>query len=109
MNITVHHVLSGRLRLHYDMKEVSSRQTILAQTLIAVQNGITDVSINTNIGSFLIYFDPEEISQKEIENLFKALNEKYLEDKKMLEAVSHIPETESITKKGPLTAFFLPI
>lgn len=98
MNITVHHVLPGRLRLHYDMKEVSSRQAILAQTLIAVQNGITDVSINTNIGSFLIYFNPEIISQKVIENLFKALNEKYLEDKKMLEAVSQIPETESITK-----------
>lgn len=98
MNITVHHVLPGRLRIHYDMKEVSSRQAILAQTLIAVQNGITDVSINTNIGSFLIYFNPEIISQKEIENLFKALNEKYLEDKKMLEAVSQIPETESITK-----------
>ncbi len=78
------------------MREISPRQAILAQSLIAVQDGITDISVNTNIGSYLILFDPSVISQSEIENLFKALGSKYLEDEKLLEAVSQIPITESI-------------
>ena len=78
------------------MSEVSPRQAILAQSLIAVQEGIIDISVNTNIGSYLILFDSSIISQPEIENLFKALGSKYLEDEKLLEAVSQIPITESI-------------
>ncbi|MCR4626924.1 MAG: heavy metal translocating P-type ATPase [Treponema sp.] len=96
MTISIHHSLPGRLRLHYNLREVSPRQAILAQSLIAVQEGITDISVNTNIGSYLILFDATIISQAEIENLFKALSSKYLEDKKLLEAVSQIPITESI-------------
>ena len=98
MNITIHHALPGRIRAHYDMDSVTPRQAILAQSLIAVQDGITDISINTNIGSFLIFYDTSVITQKQIENLFKALGKKYLEDKKLLEAVSQIPETESIAR-----------
>ncbi len=104
------------------MAEISSRQAILAQSLIAVQGGITDISVNTNIGSYLVFFNPSVITQIEIENLFKALGPKYLEDKKLLDAVSQIPETQSITeifistfishffKKGlphPIRLFFL--
>ncbi|MBR1722839.1 MAG: heavy metal translocating P-type ATPase, partial [Treponema sp.] len=96
MTVTVHHALPGRLRLHYDMDEVSPRQAILAQSLIAVQEGVIDISVNTNIGSYLILFDSSIITQSEIENLFKALGSKYLEDEKLLEAVSQIPITESI-------------
>ena len=96
MTVTIHHSLPGRIRLHYDLREISPRQALLAQSLIAVQEGITDISVNTNIGSYLILFDTSVISQKEIENLFKALGEKYLEDEKLLEAVSQIPITESI-------------
>ncbi len=96
MTIRIHHSLPGRLRVHYDLHEISPRQAILAQTLIAVQDGITDISVNTKFGSYLIFFDSEKITQAQIENLFKALNEKYLEDESLLEQVSQIPETESI-------------
>lgn len=96
MVITIHHSLPGRLRVHYDLHEISPRQAILAQSLIAVQDGITDISVNTNIGSYLILFDTSVISQTQIENLFKALGSKYLDDEKLLEAVSQIPITESI-------------
>lgn len=96
MTAIIHHSLPGRIRVHYDMSELSPRQAVLAQSLIAVQNGIADISINTNIGSYLIIFDPDVISQAEIENLFKALGPKYLNDKKLLGAVAQIPITESI-------------
>ena len=96
MVVTIHHSLPGRLRVHYDLHEISPRQAILAQSLIAVQDGITDISVNTNIGSYLILFDTSVISQTQIENLFKALGSKYLDDEKLLEAVSQIPITESI-------------
>jgi len=97
VTVTIHHALPGRLRVHYDIREITPRQAILAQSLIAVQEGITDISVNTNIGSYLILFDSSIISQAEIKNLFKALGSKYLDDEKLLEAVSQIPITESIT------------
>lgn len=96
MTVTIHHALPGRIRVHYDLHEITPRQAILAQSLIAVQEGITDISVNTNLGSYLILFDSSIISQPEIENLFKALGSKYLDDEKLLEAVSQIPITESI-------------
>jgi len=96
LTVTIHHALPGRIRVHYDLHEVTPRQAILAQSLIAVQEGISDISVNTNIGSYLILFDSSVISQVEIENLFKALGSKYLDDEKLLEAVSQIPITESI-------------
>ena len=96
MTVTIHHSLPGRIRVHYDLHEVSPRQAVLAQSLIAVQEGITDISVNTNIGSYLILFNSSIISQPQIENLFKALGAKYLEDEKLLEAVAQIPITESI-------------
>ncbi|MCR5124431.1 MAG: heavy metal translocating P-type ATPase [Treponema sp.] len=96
MTIAIHHSLPGRIRVHYDLHEISPRQAVLAQSLIAVQEGIADISVNTHIGSYLILFNPSVISQSEIENLFKALGPKYLEDEKLLEAVSQIPITESI-------------
>ncbi len=96
MTVTIHHALPGRIRIHYDLHEITPRQAILAQSLIAVQEGITDISVNTNIGSYLILFDSSVISQSQIENLFKALGSKYLDDEKLLEAVAQIPITESI-------------
>ncbi len=96
MTVSVHHSLPGRVRIHYDLRELTPRQAILAQSLIAVQDGIIDISVNTQIGSYLIIFDTSIISQKEIENLFRALGSKYLDDQKLLEAVAQIPITESI-------------
>lgn len=97
MWISVHHSLPGRIRVHYDKRSVSPRQAILAQSLIAVQEGVEDISVNTVSGSYLIFFDSGKISQGEIENLFKALTSKYLDDEKLLENVAQIPETESIS------------
>lgn len=88
--------MPGRIRVHYDLQELTPRQAILAQSLIAVQDGIIDISINTQIGSYLILFDTSKISQKEIENLFRALGSKYLDDEKLLQTVAQIPLTESI-------------
>ena len=96
MTISIHHSLPGRIRVHYDLQELTPRQAILAQSLIAVQDGIIDISINTQIGSYLILFDTSKISQKEIENLFRALGSKYLDDEKLLQTVAQIPLTESI-------------
>ena len=96
MTITIHHALPGRVRIHYDLQEVNPRQALLAQSLIAVQEGISDISVNTNIGSYLILFDSSIISLSQIENLFKALGSKYLDDEKLLQAVAQIPITESI-------------
>ena len=87
MNVIIHHALPGRIRVHYNKCEISSRQAILAQSLLAVQDGINDIEVNTVVGSYLIYYEQKLISQKQIENLFKALTGKYLNDKKLLENV----------------------
>ncbi len=97
MNVIIHHALPGRIRVHYNKCEISSRQAILAQSLLAVQDGINDIEVNTVVGSYLIYYEQKLISQKQIENLFKALTGKYLNDKKLLENVAQIPETQSIS------------
>ncbi|MCR4823332.1 MAG: HAD-IC family P-type ATPase, partial [Treponema sp.] len=96
MTVTIHHSLPGRVRIHYNLCELTPRQAVLAQSLIAVQDGIIDISLNANLGSYLIYFDSSKISQSEIINLFKALGSKYLEDEKLLQSVAQIPITESI-------------
>lgn len=97
MQIKIHHSLPGRLRIHYNLEEVSSRQSVLVQTLIAVQDGIIDISGNPIIGSFLIFYDSNIISQEEICNLFKAITDKYLEDETLLNQVAEVPIQESLT------------
>ena len=56
MNVIIHHALPGRIRVHYNKCEISSRQAILAQSLLAVQDGINDIEVNTGVGSYLIYY-----------------------------------------------------
>jgi len=96
MNVKIHHYLPGRIRLHYNTKSYTSKQALLATTLIAVQDGILDIDVNPHVGSFLIYFDENIITKQELINLFKALTEKYLEDEALLKEVQEIPESESI-------------
>ena len=96
MKIKVHHSLPGRVRVHYDLELVSPRQAILAQSLIAVQDGISDIQVNTKVGSYLIFFDAQKISLAEIKNLFKALSSKYLDDPELLSAVANVPVQDSI-------------
>ncbi|MGN0728848.1 heavy metal translocating P-type ATPase [Treponema sp.] len=96
MKIKIHHSLPGRIRVRYDLDTVFPRQALLTQTLIAVQDGITDISVNTTVGSFLILYDEEKLSEKQIVSLFLALTEKYLEDDSLLNAVAEVPVMESI-------------
>lgn len=96
MQVSVKHSLPGRLRLLYDKNEYTSKQALLAQTLITVQEGILDTNCNTNIGSFLIYYDTHIVKENDVLNLFRALTGKYLEDPELLKNVDQIPETESI-------------
>jgi len=96
MKVEIHHYLPGRIRLHYNKNKYTSKQAILATTLIAVQDGILDIDVNTHIGSFLVCFEESVISKQELINLFKALTGKYLNDKKLLAEVQDIPESESI-------------
>lgn len=96
MNIQIHHYLPGRIRLHYDRFQYTSRQAILATTLIAVQEGIFDIDVNPSVGSFLIHFDESILTKDELLNLFQALSGKYLEDKTLLEKVKDVPEASSI-------------
>ena len=96
MQVSVKHSLPGRLRLLYDKNKYTSKQALLAQTLITVQEGILDTNCNTNIGSFLIYYDIHIVKENDVLNLFHALTGKYLEDPELLKNVDQIPETESI-------------
>lgn len=109
MKVQIHHYIPGRIRLHYDIKKYSSKQAILATSLIAVQEGVLDVDVNPHIGSFLVVYDEKILTQNDILNLFKALTKKYLEDKELLRAVQEVPEEESIfgVIAGTLTLHYL--
>ena len=96
MNITVKHSLPGRIRLHYCAAELSLRQAILAQTLIAIQDGITDIQINPHVHSFLVYYDVAVLSETEVLALFRVLSHAYLSDESLLASTAHIPVPESV-------------
>ena len=96
MNITIHHYIPGRIRLHYDKSAYTQKQAVLAASLIAVQEGVTDIDVNPHVGSFLVLFDEHILSQKQLLSLFKALGKKYLNDDNLLQAVRDVPEQQSI-------------
>ncbi|MCR5605616.1 MAG: heavy metal translocating P-type ATPase [Treponema sp.] len=115
MKVYVRHSLPGRLRLGYNRFSLTARQATLAQTLIAVQQGIIEITVNPSVGSFLIYYDVNQITVKEILNLFRALTAKYLDDESLLEAVAIVPQSQSIlgvfvdTLVGVFFRSFLPL
>ncbi len=96
MDFTVKHSLPGRIRIRYDKTNISRRQAALAYSLLSVQEGMTDVSVNYTTGSFLIYYDTKKLSEKHIRAYFLALSEKYLDNKEMLDAVDEPSEQESL-------------
>lgn len=96
MNVTVKHSLPGRMRLRYSASEISPRQAVLAQTLIAVQEGITDIQVNPKVCSFLVYYDENTLSKTNLLALFRVMSEKYLSDENLLDSVAAIPETASV-------------
>ena len=66
MQFYIKHSLPGRIRIGYDKTEVVPRQAALAQSLLSVQEGITQVSVNTITGSFLVYYEPSQLSEKKL-------------------------------------------
>ena len=96
MDFTVKHSLPGRIRICYNKKIISKRQAALAYSLLSVQDGMTDVSVNYTTGSFLIYYDTKQLSEKHIKAYFLALSDKYLNNQEMLEAVEEPHEQESL-------------
>lgn len=96
MDFTVKHSLPGRIRICYNKKNVSKRQAALVYSLLSVQDGMTDVSVNYTTGSFLIYYDTKRSSEKQIKAYFMVLSDKYLNNHEMLEAVEEPQEQESL-------------
>lgn len=96
MDFTVKHSLPGRIRIRYDKSKISKRQAVLALSLLSVQEGMTDVTVNYTTGSFLIYYDTKQLSEKHIRAYFMALSDKYLKNQEMLEAVEEPQEEESL-------------
>lgn len=87
MVFTIRHSIPGRIRLGYDVHELTPRQAALAQSLIEIQKGIIKVSLNTVVGSFLVLYDINEQSEASIKALFTVLDGKYLDNEEMLDAV----------------------
>ena len=96
MNFTVKHSLPGRIRISYDKSKITRQQAALAQSLLSVQEGMTNVSVNYTTGSFLVFYDIEKLSEKHIKAYFSALSEKYLNNQEMLESIGEPQEQESL-------------
>lgn len=96
MDFIVRHSIPGRIRIRYDKSKVSMRQAALAHSLLSVQEGMRDVSVNYTTGSFLIYYDTKLLSEKHVRSYFMALSDKYLKNQEMLDAVDEPQEEESL-------------
>ncbi|MGP1587054.1 MAG: heavy metal translocating P-type ATPase [Treponemataceae bacterium] len=96
MTVTVKHSLPGRIRVRYDRSLVTKRQAALAQSLLSLQEGMIDVSLNFTTGSFLIIYDTHLLSQKKVLAYFKVLSDKYLDNQEMLDSVEEPVEQENL-------------
>ena len=96
MDFYVKHSLPGRIRIRYDKQNITSRQATLAQSLLSVQEGMSKVTVNFTTGSFLIYYNTDILSEKQIKAFFMALSDKYLKDKEMLNSVTVPPKQQSL-------------
>ena len=101
MDFFVKHSLPGRIRVAFKKGSISNRQASLAKSLLSVQEGITDVSVNLISSSFLIFYQTDKQSEKSICALFMALSSKYLEDEEMLASVQELKK-----EPGLLTPLF---
>ncbi len=96
MDFYVKHSLPGRIRIRYDKQNITSRQATLAQSLLSVQEGMTKVTVNFTTGSFLIYYNTDILSEKQIKAFFMALSDKYLKDEEMLNSVEAPQKQQSL-------------
>lgn len=94
MQVSAAHRLPGRIRLRYDRHSLDLNQVSLAESLLSVQEGIEKVSINPVSGSMLIYYGGVE--EKTVLSYVRALDEKYLNDKELLESVPPAERKKSI-------------
>ncbi len=102
MQFYIKHSLPGRVRIGFDKEEVTPKQAVLAQTLLSMQEGMTQVTVNYVTGAFLIYYDASLLTLKAIKALFMALSQKYLNDEEMLATVD-----EPVRKQSLLEALLL--
>ncbi len=94
MDVKIIHRLPGRIRLRYNKGALTNKQLILVKVLLSTQEGIKNVSINPLTCSILIYY--YNLSEANILALFKALNDKYLNDPDLLNSVHESEEGNSI-------------
>ena len=78
MYYKIRHSIPGRIRLEYNSRAVTPRQAALAENLIAAQDGINHVSFNPIVGTFLVMYSTDRISEKEVLAFFQALDGRYL-------------------------------
>lgn len=98
MDVTVKHSLPGRLRVRYDKNKIGAHQAAVAQSLLLVQEGMNDVSVNPTLGSFLLYYDSAILSVKKILALFRAISDRYLTDEQILASVPAPVKRESLAE-----------
>lgn len=98
----VRHSIPGRIRLEYDNRNIDPIRATLAENLIAVQEGITRISFNSNVGTFLVYYDISKLSECEVLAFFSAIDGRYLDDPSMLASVRE-PDV-SISLAGTLVS-----
>ena len=98
----VRHSIPGRIRLEYDKRRIDPIRAALAENLIAVQEGITAISFNSNVGTFLVYYDISKLSECEVLAFFSAIDGRYLDDPSMLASVRE-PDV-SISLAGTLVS-----
>ena len=98
----VRHSIPGRIRLEYDNRKIDPIRATLAENLIAVQEGITGISFNSNVGTFLVYYDISKLSECEVLAFFSAIDGRYLDDPSMLASVRE-PDV-SISLAGTLVS-----
>lgn len=98
----IRHSIPGRIRLEYDKRRIDPIRAALAENLIAVQEGITAISFNSNVGTFLVYYDISKLSECEVLAFFSAIDGRYLDDPSMLASVRE-PDV-SISLAGTLVS-----
>lgn len=98
----VRHSIPGRIRLEYDNRNIDPIRATLAENLIAVQEGITAISFNSSVGTFLVYYDISKLSECEVLAFFSAIDGRYLDDPSMLASVRE-PDV-SISLAGTLVS-----
>lgn len=87
MQFHIRHSLPGRIRVGYDKSEISPQKAVLAKSLISVQQGIVQVSVNPVTAAFLVRYDTQKLSERQVLGFFKSLTSKYLDNEDLLASV----------------------